>query len=292
MTLSEALNEFLIEQASRGNSRATIEDYRRAIGFFISYSGNEEMSELTIALCKSYYLDLVARRISSISAQSYVRHLRAFLRWAYDNELVAENIPYRFRLPKAQRPRIDVLTDAELTQLFRTLEGEDVLSVRNRAMIHLFLDSGLRLHELVTVRTRFLHIPERYVIVDGKGNKQRAAPFGNTCRDALSAYAAVSERREYFFQKADGAPISDYTVKQLFRSLKAESDIPRLHPHLLRHTFATRYLENGGNIYALQSILGHTSLEMVRRYSHLATSKIREEFVNFSPVDRFYSGKR
>ena len=292
MTVNQALDDFLIDQASRGNSRTTLGNYRRMIGFFASFSGNPELSTLTVALCKSYYLDLIARQLSSISAQSYIRHLRAFLRWAYDNGLTPENIPYRFRLPKAQRPRIDILTDAELARLFHALEGEDLLTVRNRAMIHLFLDSGLRLHELVTVRTRFLHIQERYVIVDGKGNKQRAAPFGNTCRDALAHYAALSEPEEYFFHKADGSPISDHTVRDFFLLLKSEAGILRLHPHLLRHTFATRYLENGGNIYALQSILGHTSLEMVRRYSHLGTAKIRKEFVNFSPVDRFYSENR
>ncbi len=91
-----------------------------------------------------------------------------------------------------------------------------------------------------------------------------------------------------FFQREDGTPITESTVKDLFVKLKVLTGIERLHPHLLRHTFATRYLENGGNIYALQSILGHTSLEMVKRYTHLATGKIRKEFVNFSPIDRFW----
>ena len=81
-------------------------------------------------------------------------------------------------------------------------------------------------------------------------------------------------------------PVKETTIKDLFRKLKVKSGIDRLHPHLLRHTFATRYLENGGNIYSLQLLLGHTSLEMVKRYLHLANSKVRKDFVNYSPLDR------
>ena len=163
--------------------------------------------------------------------------------------------------------------------------------MRNRAIIQLFLDSGLRLSELVGVKRRMLHIEERYVVVNGKGDKQRATPFGTRTQMTLRQYSAMlpSKSEPCFFQKEDGGAITEEVVKNIFRDLREYTGIQRLHPHLLRHTFATRYLENGGNVYALQSILGHTSLEMVKRYTHLATAKIRRDFVNFSPVDRFYS---
>ena len=72
----------------------------------------------------------------------------------------------------------------------------------------------------------------------------------------------------------------------MFRRLKERSGVPRIYAHLLRHTFGTRYIENGGNMFALQLLLGHTSLNMVKRYVHLANTKVRKEFVNFSPLDR------
>ena len=84
----------------------------------------------------------------------------------------------------------------------------------------------------------------------------------------------------------DPEPIGEDTLKDLFRKLKIKADIPRLHAHLFRHTFATRYLENGGNIYSLQLLLGHSSLEMVKKYLHLAQNRVRKEFVNYSPMDR------
>lgn len=292
MTLSEALNEFLIDQAARGNSDKTYMNYRQMVGRFIEYNGDVETGTLTVADVKNYYLYLInIARVSRISAQSYIRQLRAFLRWCYDSGYMNENIPYQYRLPKATKKQIDVLSDSEIALIFEFFTGNGFCTVRNRAIIQLFLDSGLRLSELVGVKRRMLHIDERYVVVNGKGDKQRAAPFGTRTQMTLRQYAAMlpSKSEPCFFQKEDGGAITEEVVKNIFRDLRQYTGIPRLHPHLLRHTFATRYLENGGNVYALQSILGHTSLEMVKRYTHLATAKIRRDFVNFSPIDRFYS---
>ena len=90
----------------------------------------------------------------------------------------------------------------------------------------------------------------------------------------------------FFLSNGGQKPIEQTTVKQLFRKLKKKLDIPRLKPHLLRHTFATRYLENGGDMYTLQQILGHTSLEMVKKYVHLTHRKTVAKFPDYSPLDR------
>ncbi|MDR0530503.1 MAG: site-specific integrase [Oscillospiraceae bacterium] len=87
------------------------------------------------------------------------------------------------------------------------------------------------------------------------------------------------------FLKDEQTPIKQSTVEQLFRVLKKRSGIARLRPHLLRHSFATRYLENGGDVYSLQQILGHTSLDMVRRYVHQTPTKTVVCFPQFSPLD-------
>ncbi len=91
--------------------------------------------------------------------------------------------------------------------------------------------------------------------------------------------------RTLFTIKDTLCPLEITTVKQLFRKLKKCADIPRLRPHLLRHTFAARYLENGGDIYSLQHILGHTSLEMVKKYVHLTDRKMAVYFPQYSPLD-------
>lgn len=293
MQLDAAIEEFILEQRVRGNSSATVSYYKNVLSYFSEFSGNVDVTELTLKLCREYYLYLADDEINSVSVQSYVRGLRAFLRWLYDNEYIEQNICSKFKLPKATRKVIDVLTEEEIRLLFDSIPGDHFLAARNRLIIALMLDCGLRLHEVVTLTVSSVHLKDRYIIVQqGKGDKQRVVPFGTFTGRLIERYLKLSSNalpREALIIKVSDyeiyEPITDTTIKQLFRKLKIRTGIQRLKPHLLRHTFATRYLENGGNIYSLQAILGHTSLEMVKRYLHLANTRIRRDFSRFSPLD-------
>ena len=292
MKISEALEEFLLDQRIRGNSPETIVYYQRSIRFFQDFAGDREVSELTILDCKRYYVMLADRELSSVSVQTYIRALRAFLTWLHENEYHPQNIPSRFKLPKAQRKIIDVLTDDEVRRLFGCLDERDPLDLRNLCILSLMLDSGLRRHEVVSAQRSLLHLDERYLIVTGKGNKQRIVPFGSETARLLTLYLQRNPGHLLLLVKVSrpsakdaGNPITDNTVKMMFEDLKARTGIARIHAHLLRHTFATRYLENGGNIYGLQAILGHTSLEMCKRYLHLSSARICSDFAVRSPLD-------
>lgn len=285
MNLEQACREFLLDQKIRGNSKYTQEYYERILRMVDDSCLFEETEAITLQDCKRFYLYLSERRLSTVSIQSYIRGFRAFLSWLYENGYTPEDLPQRFKLPKAQRKVIDVLTDGELRRLIQTFDTETELGLRNLCICSLMFDSGLRLHEVVALKSEQLHLSEGYVIVDGKGNKQRIVPIGNTTKQHLQQYLRKRKRTVALFVQEDKQPITDTTLKDLFRKLKEKSRIRRLHPHLLRHTFATRYLENGGNIYHLQAILGHTSLEMVKRYLHIVNSRIGITFTRYSPLD-------
>ena len=289
MTIRECIDDFLIEQQVRGNSPKTQKHYFRCLGLFERFQSpkNPDISAVSVSDCKAYYIHLSNRNVSSVTVQTYIRALRAFLSWCYLEGYISENIPKKFRLPKAQKKKIDILTDSEVEQLFRCFSGRDFISIRNYCIVALMLDSGLRLNEVVTIRRDKIHIAEGYAIVNGKGNKERFVPLGLNSKRALLRYCAIvpnKEKETPLFVKDTLIPIKESTVKQLFRKLKSRSGIPRLHPHLLRHTFATRYIERGGDIYSLQSILGHTSLEMVKKYVHLIPSKTVVNFAVLSPL--------
>jgi integrase/recombinase XerC/integrase/recombinase XerD len=258
------------------------------------FTGPVEVSEININLCKRYYLHLTEKGNTSTTTQTYIRALRAFLTWCYNEGYAAENIPARFKLPKAQRKTIDVLTDDEVRRLFACFKVQPMhgrTGARDYAICALMLDSGLRLNEVVTLQAGNVHLAEGYCIVDGKGNKQRIVPLGLHSKRALIRYTGrlpikhLEGEKTPLFVKNDLTPLKQSTVKQLFRKLKIKANIPRLRAHLLRHSFATRYLENGGDIYSLQQILGHTSLEMVKKYVHLIPSKTVVCFPQFSPLD-------
>ncbi len=288
MLISEALEEYLLDQRIRGNSSETLAYYVNTIRYFQDFLQNKPVAEISLVDCKRYFVFLSDREISSVTVQSYIRGLRAFLTWLYENEYHDQHIPSRFKLPKAQRKIIDVLTDEEIRRLYSVFDEEDPLDLRNLCMISLMLDSGLRRHEVASAELQHLHLQERYLIVTGKGNKQRIVPFGAETERLLTRYLTIrnSGHLSLFVLVSDpSSGMTDNALKMLFDDLKERTGIKRLRCHLLRHTFATRYLENGGNIYGLQAILGHTSLEMCKRYVHISTNRLRADFVNFSPLD-------
>ena len=161
-------------------------------------------------------------------------------------------------------------------------------SQRNAAILELLYATGIRVAELVSMDIVDVDFSNRTIKVTGKGNKQRVVPLGMNTRKFLFRYLSrrpgcASTDRVFLMSNLE--PVTDATLRQMFRKLKKRSGIPRLRAHLLRHTFATRYLENGGDMYALQQILGHTSLEMVKKYVHSTTRKIVPKFPEFSPLD-------
>ena len=253
MTLQNAIDEFLIEQQIRGNSKNTVLYYTRCLGFFAEYNDHKDrlIGSITVSDCKAYLLYLKSKEITTTSIQTYIRALRSFLSWCYSEGYIDTNIPEHFKLPKAKRKTIDVLTDEEIQRLFACLNGRDFYSIRNYCIVALMLDSGLRLNEVVTLERGNIHIVEGYIIVNGKGNKERIVPLGLNSKKALLRYVSIvpnSDIKTPLFVKDTLTPLKQSTIKQLFRRLKISACIPRLRPHLLRHTFATRYLENGGDI--------------------------------------------
>lgn len=289
MLIHKALDDFIIDQKFKGNSNKTQLYYSGSIGIFVRYIGeNTDLEDIKLPTLRNYYNYLVDRKLSSNTIQTYIRALRTFLTWCYEQDYMSINLPEKFKLPKAQRKEIDVLTDAEVKTLFSLFNTKYLIHLRNYCMCALMIDSGLRMNEVVTLRCSLLKLTEGYCIVDGKGNKQRVVPLGINTRRMLMRYLArrpAIADTDYVFLMSNLKPISISTVKQLFRKLKKKSGISRLRAHLLRHTFATRYLEYGGDMYALQQILGHTSLEMVKRYVHTTHKKIVPKFPEYSPLD-------
>ena len=294
MLLKNALDDFCIEQQFRGNSYKTQIYYSGSIGVFVRFQGEDtDLNDIRLPTLRNYYTELVNRNLSSNTIQTYIRALRTFLTWCYEQDYMDKNLPEKFRLPKAHRKEIDVLTDSEVKSLFSVFNTKYIIHLRNYCMCALMIDSGLRMIEVVTLKCSMLKLQEGYCIVDGKGNKQRVVPLGNNTRRMLMRYLArrpAIANTDYLFLMSDLRPITISTVKQIFRKLKKKTGIARLRAHLLRHTFATRYLENGGDMYALQQILGHTSLEMVKRYVHTTHKKIVPKFPEYSPLDNLRLG--
>lgn len=297
MTLSNAFQEFLITQQLRGNSEKTVYYYSNCITPMIAYIGGDiQTTALSGDILRKYALFLCHRDISSNSFKTYLKGIKAFLNWLYSEDYTQFNLSDKLQLPKAQRKTIDTLTKQEVKILFSLFDTKSLQGLRNYCICALMLDSGLRRSEISNLCLSDVHIAEGYIIVNGKGNKQRIVPLGNRSRKHLLKYISQRPLNVYhdkLFLTRTLEPITDTVINRLFKTLKTTKVngdflFQRIHPHLLRHTFATTYLENGGNIYTLQQILGHTTLDMVKKYVHITQAKTVVNFNIYSPLDNIH----
>ena len=156
----------------------------------------------------------------------------------------------------------------------------------------ILLDTGLRIGELVNLKMEDVHMDEGYLKVLGKGKKERIVPIGKFVQMELLHFIEKVRPQPYYsdcdklFLSRGGKPITVNTVKLVFSRLAKSSGVNRLHAHLCRHTFAINYLLNGGDIFSLREILGHTTLEMVNHYLHFTSSQITAQHHKYSPMDR------
>ena len=160
----------------------------------------------------------------------------------------------------------------------------------------MLLDAGLSIGEIIRLKIYDLHLDEGIIKVLGKGKKERYVPIGINCQKVLQRYLFRYRSKQndlqndYIFLSTNGNPLTENSVKLMFARLARKSGVKRLHAHLCRHTFATKFLINGGDVFTLQRILGHSTLEMVRNYVNLASNHVALQHRRFSPLDRLNLG--
>ncbi len=285
MTFNESLQIFIKNQSIRGNSNNTIKDYKTKLSYALAYFGDIEVESFTSSNCGDYLLFLRQRVNNTVSLQSYIRSFRAYLNFLYQSGYIQEDICNRFKLPKARRGVMRVLSDAECCELLSVFDLSSEIGLRNYCIVALMLDSGVRLSEVVSLRRTDINLAEHYAIVNGKGDKLRYVSFGSGTSSALTRYFSMVAS-SWAFVGFDGECVTVSAIKNMFRKLKVKSGVGIVHAHLLRHTFATRYLENGGHIYELKELLGHSTLRMTQNYLHNAQTRISKDFDIFSPLNK------
>lgn len=283
LSVGAAIKHFLTAKAAEGASPKTIEWYRMVLGRAARDLGpSRPLEALTPTELRVWLLHL-RESLSPISVAGYVRGVKAFGNWCAAEQLAEARSLRTLRRPQVPHKLVEPLDDDALRRLL------DAASVRDRAIVLLMLDTGLRLSEVAGLRACDLR-PDGSAKVLGKGARERIVPVGNAARQALLRYLRQLDRtqpNEPIFRARGGGSLGGRGVQQVFNRLKARAGIPgRCSPHLLRHTFARSYLVNGGDAFSLQRILGHTTLDMVKRYVALADTDLAARHRAASPADR------
>jgi site-specific recombinase XerD len=299
MRLSELVDEYRVALRVAGRSPRTIRWYDDHLAEFIRFlerSGDRAtLAELRPPVVRRWLVAISARHdrpLAPSSVAGRVRTLRAFGSWL-EREFDLPNNPLRgVPVPRVPEQLVRSLREPEIRALLAAIDAGSEQPDRDRALVLLLLDTGIRLSEAAGLSVHDVDLLEGRCRVMGKGAKERVVPVGRKARRAVRQMLARRGNPAAsapLFAGTDGRPLAPHGIQQVMRRLSARADLSvRCSPHILRHTFARSFLQNGGDVFSLQRILGHSpsSLQVTRRYVDLLDDDLREIHRNASPVDR------
>jgi integrase/recombinase XerC len=277
--ISPSIVEFLAHlQVERRMSAHTLDAYRRDLAALDAWAGEQKVGDVVALYGEQLRAFIAAEHRRGMSPKSLQRRLsacRSFYSWLLKHGRIAASPAAGVRAPKAPRKLPQVLDVDEAVRLVE-LPTDAPLGLRDRAMLELFYSSGLRLSELCALRWRDLDLAEGLVTVLGKGSKQRSVPVGSHARKALDEWRRESQTQPGampdtpVFPGRGGAPIGSRAVQIRLRQLAQRQGLfKRVHPHLLRHSFASHVLESSGDLRSVQELLGHADIATTQIYTHL-----------------------
>lgn len=289
---STAVDRFLALSRAR-LAASTVDSYRRDLEHFEGWLGDDPAGASQEDV-ERYLAELraagragstVARRLAAL--RSFYRHEQ--LVGARDDNPAAEVAPPRRirRLPRTLSP-------AEAERLVEAASGTTPRALRDSALVELLYGAGLRVSEAVGLERGSVDLDERLVRCFGKGSKERVVPIGRRAADAVRRYLARGRpyldrrRSQALFLNAKGGPLTRAGAFLVLRRLaeKAGLEPERVHPHLLRHSFATHLLEGGADLRSVQEMLGHSDLSTTELYTHVTDKRRRETYYSAHPHAR------
>lgn len=276
----------------KGLSRNTLLAYRRDVEKLLTFFRacklpwhKAEETDLTRFVRSQSRAGLSARSLARL-----VSAVRAFYKYARMEGLLQKNPADSLETPAAWVPLPKVLSVQDVESLISRPEGSDALTLRDKAMLETLYASGLRISELIFLRSGDINLREGFLICRGKGGKERIVPAGATARTALDRYIREArpalEKRpvETLFLTRRGKPFTRQGFWKVFRKYALQAGLPaKTSPHVLRHSFATHLLERGADLRSVQLMLGHSQITTTQIYTHVSRERLRAVYNKFHP---------
>jgi integrase/recombinase XerC len=265
---------FLSSLRQRNLSGHTVSNYARDVAVLLELAGETPLADLDVHHARRFIAVLHGRGLQGRSLARMLSAWRMFYRYLARIDVLKVNPFQGVRAPKSQKRLPKALSPDEAARLM-SVTGDEPLELRDRAMLELFYSSGLRLTELTTLAVGNVDFEQCEVKVLGKGNKERIVPVGAFAKQALEAWLAarahvVPASEQRLFVDLQGRPLSPRTVQRRVASCAARQGITQhVHPHMLRHSFASHVLQSSGDLRAVQEMLGHSSISTTQVYTHL-----------------------
>jgi integrase/recombinase XerC len=300
LAVGEAVARYLLYlETERRSSPNTVAAYRGDLAslevFLAARDATADVKQVDLYALRGWLGEL-ARTLAPSSVARKVAAVRSFMRWLQRRRLLDRNPADELATPKVRRP-LPTLLSVDAAQQVVENPGDTNVGLRDRAVLELLYGSGLRVSELSGLALGDVDLSARTVRVVGKGDKERIAPLGGKCVEALRAYLTVratlvhpkhgTQDARAFFLSVQGKRLqrrSVFDVVQMHGVLGAGRG--DLHPHALRHTCATHMLDGGADLRAIQDMLGHAKLSTTQRYTHLSVEQLLRTYDAAHPLAR------
>ena len=287
---NEDLEEYLTYlKYNRNYSDNTIIGYQEDITDYLNYLNREclslyDIKYSDIRFLLEYYDSI---NLKNISIRRKISSLKGFYKFLGRKGKVKDN-PFSYvTLPKKEKKLPQYLNYNEMIEIFDVIDISTTLGLRNRLVMELLYATGVRVSELVNIKIKDIDINNRSIVVTGKGNKTRIVFFNKVCQEYLRKFVEESKslrKDDYLIINNQGKGITTRGIRLIIdKVIRDTSIIKHIHPHTLRHTFATHLLNNGCDLLTVQELLGHASISTTGIYTHVSKEHVKEVYYHTHP---------
>ena len=268
-------------------SKLTIKSYKEDLEEFLFVTKLKDVFYATETDIKKYYRYLYNKNNNTIARK--ISTLKSYFKYLSRNSNY-ENIMLKFKLPKKKKSLPTFLNYDDLEKVIDSSDYGD-FGERNRLIIEMLYATGVRVSELVNIRISDIDFSEKMIRIHGKGNKERFVFYGEYCEEALNRYInnlrcklSVKHNSDFLFLNKYGSKISDRSIRNIVSEIVKNTSVSmNVHPHTLRHTFATHLLAQGIDLKSVQFLLGHENLSSTEIYTHVTDEMLRNVYLHSHP---------
>jgi integrase/recombinase XerC len=282
-------------QIERNYSKYTIEHYQYDISEFTAFMEEQlinSYSDVKYLDARLYLTKLFDKKLARKTIARRISSLRSFYKFLLREEFIQDNPFALLSIPKIEKRLPEFFYEQELEQLFNSCETSTPLGKRNKALLELLYATGIRVGECCQIKLKDVDFSLSTILVHGKGGKERYVPFGKQAKVAIQQYIydgrpkLIGEKttHDYLFVNFRGGALTDRGVRTILNAMFDRSALNgKIHPHMLRHSFATHLLNNGADMRSVQELLGHAFLSSTQVYTHVSNDYLKKTYMKHHP---------
>ena len=251
----------------------------------------EDVSDIDKEAVVKYIDSLKRKNLSKKTISRKLTAIKDFHKYLVAEDILRDNPTEKINMPKTEKSLPEVLSLAEVEAMIDIIDDSTPLGLRNKAMVETLYACGLRISELLSLKLQDIHLKEKYLVVIGKGDKERKIPMGEMAVIAVRRY--LEKGRGYLIEKPSNLLFFNYKGEEMSRQgffkyikkLAEDAGINKeISPHTIRHSFATHLLEGGTDLRIVQELLGHEDISTTQIYTHIDTSRLKDIYDNTHPL--------